>query len=129
MRWVKFYLTIKCWGLVMNFTLFIYANAASNLPSQITSTKSWLLPGLYLILMIVSLSASLPIARALIGGAAATFFNGSSATTVAATVAGTAVAAGGMAIGAAAGGPGGAMAGGAAGGVAGSAAKAAAPRS
>lgn len=123
-RWVRSFLTIKVWLLVMNFTLFIYSNAVSTntLNGTFSQAQTWILPAAYLLLLIVSLGAAYPIARGLVGGHATPFFSGGGVTSAAGAAIGAAGMAAGMAIGAATGGPAGAGAGAGAGAAAGRAA-------
>ena len=117
MRWVRFYLTIKVWMLVMNaFIYMVDTFMAASMTTDWSQANSALLADCYLFFLIVGFGASFPIARGLVGGAGTVLGSGSFVPGVAAAAAGTALAVGGLATGAAIGGPVGATAGAAAGG-------------
>lgn len=113
MRWVRSYLTIKVWTLVMYFTLFILSSAVSGsvLKNAFSTAQVWTLPALYLLLFLVCLCASFPIARGLIGGAVSPAFSGALFPAVAAGAATAALAVSGTVVGGSIGGPVGAAAG------------------
>jgi|GEM_PF-3145763 len=121
MRWVRSYLTIKVWVLVMYFTLFILSNAVSGsiVKNTFTTAQTWTLPALYLLLFLICLCASFPIARGLIGGAVAPAFSGAMVPVVAAGAATAVLGVAGTVAGGSLGGPMGAAAGGTLGGGAG----------
>jgi hypothetical protein len=113
MRWVRSYLTIKVWALVMYFTLFILSNAVSGptIKNTFTTAQTWTLPALYLLLFLISLCASFPIARGLIGGAVTPGFSGALVPAVAAGAATAVLGVAGTVVGGGIGGPIGASAG------------------
>ncbi len=117
MRWVRFYLTIKVWMLVLNaFIYMVDTFMAANMSTDWGQINATLLADCYLFFLIVGFGASFPIARGLVGGAGTVLGSGSMVPGVAAAAAGTALAVGGLAAGGAIGGPVGATAGAAAGG-------------
>ncbi|MFZ5984118.1 MAG: hypothetical protein ACOYXN_07120 [Acidobacteriota bacterium] len=130
MRWVRFYLTVKVWMLVLNaFIYMVDTFLAANMATDWGQVNASLLADCYLFFLIVGFGASFPIARGLVGGAGTVLGSGAMVPGVAAAAAGTALAVGGLAAGGAIGGPAGATAGAAAGGGVGKAgASALAPR-
>jgi type IV secretory pathway VirB6-like protein len=117
MRWVRFYLTVKVWMLVMNaFIYMVDTFMAANMSTDWGQVNAGLFADCYLFFLIVGFGASFPIARGLIGGAGTVLGSGSFVPGVAAAAAGTALAVGGLAVGGTIGGPVGATAGAAAGG-------------
>jgi hypothetical protein len=113
MRWVRFYLTVKVWMLMMNAFIYIVDTfLAANMTSMWAQTVSPLLAICYLALLILGFTASFPIARGLVGGGAQVIASGNFIPSAAAGAAGAAAIAGGVAITAATGNPAG-LAGGA----------------
>ncbi|MFZ5984469.1 MAG: hypothetical protein ACOYXN_08900 [Acidobacteriota bacterium] len=117
MRWVRFYLTVKVWMLVLNaFIYMVDTFMAANMTTDWGQVNASLLADCYLFFLVVGFGASFPIARGLVGGAGTVLGSGAMVPGVAAAAAGTALAVGGLAVGGAIGGPAGATAGAAAGG-------------
>ncbi len=117
MRWVRFYLTVKVWMLVLNaFIYMVDTFMATSMTTDWGQVNASLLADSYLFFLIVGFGASFPIARGLVGGAGTVLGSGAMVPGVAAAAAGTALAVGGLAVGSAIGGPVGATAGAAAGG-------------
>ena len=116
MHWLRFYLTIKTWILVLNVFLFI---VSSCMIQPFTATWSddhaALLANTYLLFLIAGFLATFPVARALVGGAGHTFVSGNFLPGAAAAAGGTAMTAGGVVAGTLIAGPAGAAVGGAAG--------------
>lgn len=105
MRWVRSYLTVKAWMMVIYFSLFILSNSLSptDLLNAFSAAQSWTLPSIYLLVFLLFIVASFPIARGLIGGAVTPAFSGAIVPGVAAAAGGAVLTAAGMAIGSAAG--------------------------
>ena len=123
MRWVRFYLTVKVWMLVLNaFIYMVDTFMATAMTTDWSQANAALLADCYLFFLVVGFGASFPIARGLVGGAGTVLASGSFVPAAAGAAAGTGLAVGGLAVGAAVGGPVGATAGAAAGGGAGKAA-------
>jgi hypothetical protein len=120
MRWVKSYLTVRIWTLVINVFLFILANAihSADLAGKLSAAQTFTLPALYLLILLLIISVSYPIARGLVGGTVAPFMSGSLVPAMAGAGVVAAATVAGMAVGSVAG-PGGTAIGGAAGGTAG----------
>jgi type IV secretory pathway VirB6-like protein len=117
MRWVRFYLTVKVWMLVLNaFIYLVDTFMAANMSTDWGQVNASLLADCYLFFLVVGFGASFPIARGLVGGAGTVLGSGNIVPGVAAAAAGTALAVGGLAAGGALAGPVGAAAGAAAGG-------------
>ncbi|MEJ2368900.1 MAG: hypothetical protein P8Z49_11280, partial [Acidobacteriota bacterium] len=111
MRWVRFYLTIKVWMLVLNaFVWMVDAFANGTFTSRWSDFQSALLIDCYLFFLFIGFAAAFPVARALVGGAATSLVSSGFLSGLAGAGLGAGAALGGVAIGAAAG-PGGAAVG------------------
>jgi type IV secretory pathway VirB6-like protein len=122
-HWLRFYLTIKAWILVLNVFLFVVSSFMIQ-PFGATWLDAALLSNTYLLFLIAGFLATLPVARALVGGAAHTFVSGNFLPGAAAAAAGTAMTVGGVVAGTLIAGPVGAAVGGAVGSGAGTLTKA-----
>jgi hypothetical protein len=106
MRWVRFYLTVKVWMLMMNAFIYIVDTfLAANMTSMWAQTVSPLLAICYLALLILGFTASFPIARGLVGGGAQVIATGNFLPSAVTGAAGAAALAGGVAVTAATGSP------------------------
>ncbi len=123
MRWVRAYVTLKLWLMIIYISLFVLAATATGqqLNSAFSAAQSLVLPFVYLIFLLILIGASFPLARALVGAAISPAVSGSMVPGMAAVAGGAVLTAGGMAAGAAVGGPVGAGVGGGIGGAAGKA--------
>ncbi|MGC8854668.1 MAG: type IV secretion system protein [Halothiobacillaceae bacterium] len=116
MHWLRFYLTIKAWVLVLNVFLFLVSSfMIQPFTASWSGTQAAIMADTYLLFLIVGFIGALPVARALVGGAGHVFVSGNFLPGAAAGAAGAVATAGGVAAGALIGGPAGAAVGGAAG--------------
>jgi hypothetical protein len=122
MRWVRNYITVKLWLAVMYFSLFVLSlSIDTSSLHDIFSASTWMLPASYLIVLLLLICASYPLAKALVGGAVTPAFSGAMVPGIASATVSTVATVGGIAAGTAIAGPAGAAIGGSAGGAAGKA--------
>lgn len=128
MRWVRAYLSIRVWTLMIHFFLFALATAinTTTITNTFTSPNGFLLAIVYLLILLFAITSAYPLSRALIGSQIQPIASASLVPSVASAAATGALVVAGMAVGSA-GGPAGASAGGATGGGAGKVASSAAP--
>ncbi|MGA9753264.1 MAG: hypothetical protein WBS54_15900 [Acidobacteriota bacterium] len=116
MHWLRFYLTVKAWILVLNVFLFMVSSfMIQPFTASWSGTQAALLADTYLLFLIAGFLAAFPVARALVGGAGHLFVSGGFLPGAAAGAGGAVVTAGGVGAGALIGGPAGAAVGGVAG--------------